>query len=206
MEAQCAPVLDALRRSLTARDGPLLVAAAIGGTYNVTGPRRVNGHAINKLAATAGVQWSIDFVPTAGPGTRPTIKLSPAAEWAPPLAAVSGSGIDGVSAWVAAQPGLRTAQTFLDGRASGCVTVAVFEADGAISSTSAAEALRIPGVVNLFMFADRFEVWLARPSTAKGSLQHLAAASRVGTRLAPKPRRAGKTPQAPRRRKRVRHG
>ncbi|MGB0550027.1 MAG: hypothetical protein ACPGR8_12930 [Limisphaerales bacterium] len=183
MEGRCSAVLSSLRESLTTRDGPLLVATAIGGTYNVTGPRRVNGAAICKLTADAGLKWSVTFGTAKG---RPSLNLSPAQQWVAPTMTVSGNGANAVSNWVAQLPNTRCAQQRLAARESGCVQVLKFQAEGSLDSTAVNEVLRVPSVVNVFVFADAFEVWLARPSTASGSLEHLATTNRISSRLAPR--------------------
>lgn len=199
MEGRCSAVLSSLRSSLTVRDGPLLVAAAIGGTYNVTGPRRINAAAVCKITADAGLKWSVTF---GKPNGRPSINLSPAQQWVAPTSTVTGNGSMAVSNWVAQLPNTRCAQQRLNARESGCVQALRFNAEGSLDSTALQEVLRIPSVVNAFVFSDAFEVWIAKPSTASGSLEHLATTNKLSRRLAPAIKRtAGK---APRRRKRTR--
>jgi hypothetical protein len=192
-----------MRESLTLRDGTLLVSAAVGGELNVTGPRRINAQALTDLTTKAGLTWRTTFNPE-NVKARPTIRLGMAQSWQPPRTAPEAStSVEAVQKWVALQQSLRVAETITDDRSSGSVICIAYQAHGELTSGAILDALKLPNVVNIWVYGHQFEVYLARNSQVEGGLQHLSSTSAIRARLG-KPRRAGKVTHSVRRRRRKR--
>ena len=200
MDSQAKHFISKIKETLSISDGPLLVANAIGGSYNITGPRRINARAVSSWASPCGLKWSVRLNPN-NKQLRPTLQIAPSLEWvpqAPPLSAL-GSPEEAIETWAKTQDGLRCALTPVTGRQAGCVSIIRFDADGVLTSSAVRSLLQISRVVNVFIYAKMFEVWIARISTSKGSLQHLSSISRISTHVA-KTRGATKVPRRVRRR------
>ena len=192
MDAQAKQFISKVKETLSISDGPLLVATAIGGSYNITGPRRINARAVSSWASPNGLKWSVRLSPQ-NTQLRPTLQIAPSLEWVPQAPPLSGLGPpeDAIEKWAQTQDGLRCALTPVNGRQAGCVSIIRFEADGVLTSSAVHALLQISRVVNVFVYAKSFEVWIARVSTSKGSLQHLSSINRISTHVG-KIRRANK--------------
>lgn len=167
--------ITGVRAETRPHDGQLVVSAVVGGGTRVTGPRRLNGRAVQALAQTTGAQWSVTFDPEA---RRPTLLVSAAAGWVPPQPAQSANAttpVAAVLAWAASLDGLTCASRVIDGRAGGSVVKINFAAAGSLLGSAVADALALPGVVNVFVAATGFAVYIARDTNICGGLRHLAA-------------------------------
>ena len=167
--------ITGMRAETRPHDGQLVVSAVVGGGTRVTGPRRLNGRAVQALAQTTGAQWSVAFDAEA---RRPTLLVSAAAGWVPPQPAQSANAttpVAAVLAWANSLCELTCAGTVVDGRAGGSIVKVNFAAVGLLRGSAVADALALPGVVNVFVAAASFAVYIARDTNICGGLRHLAA-------------------------------
>ena len=171
-------VLAAMSPGLGVRDGQLVVTSCLNGDTRMIGPRQVNARALIGITGQHGVAWTVK-IDLDSASTRPPLTLRRNDLWVAPHT-IASSGLsteEAVVKWACSQPNLHVQHVPSDKVNVGAVREVVFRAKGDLLGTSVRNVLATVGVVNVWVTATGFRVWLARESETVGSLYHLSATS-----------------------------
>ena len=197
-----AGVLAVVSPGLGVRDGELVVTSCLNGDTRMLASRQVNARALTAATTKHGVLWTV-HMDLDSASTRPPVTLRRHDAWVTPksLAKAGESVIDMAINWASAQPNLQVQYVRDEKMAKvGTVHDLQFRAKGDLDGSNVRNLLATPGVVNVWITATGFRIWLARESITIGSLYHLSATQALAPHA--RIRVAGKAPRRKRTRRR----